>query len=659
MVTRDSRRGAPRRSRLLLTRREWAYLLALLVPFAVYDLALKVSLIASRPEDAGLTGALGLLRSDLLFTLGFALLWIGLFAVARKGLLRWIVVALFHGSTILVALVVTGAYRFFTATGSPLDFHTILYSLSNLGEVLPVAASEASPMLWLLVSAVLAYAILGPWLLTRFVGRWRGWPATQEEAGTPRASWLGAVGSCLAAYAMFSFALLPGGPADARESFSRDAFINVVAEEMEESTTEETATNPEVTGLARAAKPAPAAELVETAQTQKRNVVVVVLDSTRARSVTPYKSLTPSDQEEGEPTITPFMDELAKDSLLAERAYAVVPHTTNGLTAINCGINPPPDRRGTETLGDGIPARCLPELLGEQGYRTAFFSSATGEFERRREVVENFGYQDFFPVESMDPTGFEEANYFGYEDAIMLDPSRRWLQQRKPEGQPFMATYLTVTAHHDYRAPDNRYGREDFGEEDEVNRYLNTVRYEDYFLRDLFEQYKEMGLYEDTVFVIVGDHGEAFGEHDGRRQHDNVPYEEGLRIPMIVHDPQRFNGSVRVGAPVNQTDILPTVADLLGYGIRGGEYDGNSLRAIPEDRALNFSCWGDRQCLASLKGNEKYIYHYGNQPDEVFDLSKDPLEQRNLAEDLPDEEIERRRNALLEWRKGVADDYGG
>jgi hypothetical protein len=63
--------------------------------------------------------------------------------------------------------------------------------------------------------------------------------------------------------------------------------------------------------------------------------------------------------------------------------------------------------------------------------------------------------------------------------------------------------------------------------------------------------------------------------------------------------------------------------------------------------------------LASLKGNEKYIYHYGNQPNEVFDLSKDPLEQHNLASERDGEELDKRREELFEWRSSVNATYGG
>ena len=255
----------------------------------------------------------------------------------------------------------------------------------------------------------------------------------------------------------------------------------------------------------------------------------------------------------------------------------------------------------------------------------------------------------------MDTEGLEKTNYFGYEDDVMLEPSKDWLEENGD--QPFLATYLTSASHHEYLAREKRYGSKQFTDNELVNRYLISDRSQYLLLNNLFDQYKELGLYEDTVFVIVGDHGEAFGEH-GRFQHDNAIYEEGLRIPLIIHDPQRFEEGARLKGPVNQLDILPTVADLLGYEVEGGDYPGYSLLGpIPTERTLMASCWNPAGCLASIKGTEKYIYHFDDKPEELFDLSKDPAETTNLAAKNP-EEVQKRRQEVLEWRSEVHSKYG-
>jgi arylsulfatase A-like enzyme len=211
-----------------------------------------------------------------------------------------------------------------------------------------------------------------------------------------------------------------------------------------------------------------------------------------------------------------------------------------------------------------------------------------------------------------------------------------------------------VTSHHDYTVPE-RYGKEEYvdpEEKEDLNRYLNTLHYQDRFLENLFDQYKEMGLYEDTVFVIVGDHGEGFGEHE-RYQHDDTIYNEGLRIPLIVHDPRRSEGRRNVEPAVNELDIMPTVADLLNYEVEGGDYNGASILSPPRDRVLMASCFHDDRCLASMEDNKKYIYHYGNKADEFFNLTTDPQERNNIADQQPDKELNERRQDLLVWQATV------
>jgi lipoteichoic acid synthase len=631
----------------LLGRRDWAYVLGLLVPFVAYNLALKVVRVASLTDEHGLLGSLQLVRSDLLFDLGYALLWVALFAVVRReGLWRALLVGLFHTATIMLALLATAAHRFYEVTGSTLDFDVVLFFLSSPGEIWAIAASEVTPVLLVATSAVLLYAVLGPWLLARFVGR-RGALAGAGAArlGITRRRF---ASLCAAAVALFSFSILPGGvaahesesTAHGSESFSREAFVNAAVTGIEELTEDQ---GPPVDAESvRKGLPLDTS-LARIARNEERNVVVVHLESVRARSVTSYNE---------DPDITPFLEDLSEESLVAERAYAVVPHTTNALVATLCGVYPPVGRWQTYLTGDWIPARCLPDLLGERGYTSVYFTSSEQTFERRPEVVENMGYEEFYPVETMDKEGFEEANYFGYEDDVMVEPSREWLEENADDG-PFLVTYETITPHHDYLAPDDRYGRKEFSEEDALNRYLNSVRYVDFFVRNLIEQYKELGLYDDTIFVLYGDHGEAFGEH-GLKQHDNVPYEEGLRVPLLVHDPQRFQNGERVGTPVNQLDVLPTVLDLLGYRVEGGEYPGVSLLGPPpEDRTLMASCWYDDKCLASIEGDQKYVYHYGDRPQGFYDLSEDPLERNNLADERSPGELRKRRYDLLEWRARV------
>jgi arylsulfatase A-like enzyme len=628
----------------LLSRKDWVYLLSLLIPFVVYDLALKASDIASLPGGFGLAQMVDLMGSNAFFDLGYALLWVGIFiAVRGRRLLRGAVVVLFQVTMVLVAVVNTFAHQYYQETGTTLDYDIIAVVVPNLGEVLPILTGGVPLSAWAILFAALLYTVLGPWLATRAARRWWGGCGVSPRPRMPMISFLGSIGVGLVAFALFgSLSLLVGAsPAAISKSFAKDPFVNLMVTGAEEATVEE--------------YPVPAVEhsaahvsLTQTPQTQKHNVVLIHLESTRAGATTPYNENLET---------TPFLNELAKESLFAERAYTTVPHTSKATTSVTCGIFPHLVTSMSEALPGGIPAPCLAGLLKEQGYKTVFFQSSTKRFENFQGLVNNFGYEEYYPLESMDTEGFKKTNYFGLEDDVMLKPSEKWLKEH--EDEPFVAEYLLGTGHHDYQCLGTRYGQEDFLTDDVANSYLNCMRLQDIFLKNLIDQYKELGLYDNTIFVIYGDHGEGFGEH-GRLGHNDTIYEEGLKVPLIIHAPGLVEGGQRVKGLTNHTDILPTVLDLLGYEVKDGEYPGYSLlRPLPEDRTLYFSCWFEDQCLASIMGSDKYIYHYGNQPDELFDLSKDPLEQENLAERRPKEEVDQWREDLLRWRSSVDATYGG
>jgi phosphoglycerol transferase MdoB-like AlkP superfamily enzyme len=655
----------------LLSRRDWVYVLSLLVPFVVYNLALKALILASRNTESVGQFRVSTSRflaygmwSDVFFVLGYALLMIGLFAAARKGPLRQGVLVLFHATAILVVLVKTIAYQYIQETGTTLDYTIFILWLPRFYELQAVLGQGIPLSAWLLLVAALSYTALGPWLVTRLAARWRGWPHRTPSAGRQIALF----GSLL-----FGLLALGFGWLSLQEDFNpydeylrltgqeritqlnapllRDPLVNMAVTGVEELQREEPQDAASYPSLADS----PPASLQPTGSEQ-RNVVLILLESTRAQSVTPYNE----DLE-----TTPFLNELAKNSLLAERAYATVPYSTKANVAINCGIFSHPVQVSYGLLPEaepgGIPTKCLPDLLKDQGYSTAYLTPSTKNFENFGDLLDNFGYDELYSFESIDEQAFERMSGMTLSglsgDEVVLEPSEEWLTEQKEAGRPFLATYLTSATHYPYTVPES-YEQERYAEDEDLNRYLNAIRLQDVFLENLFYQYEDLGLYEDTVFIILGDHGEAFGEH-GTYVHGNALYEEALRIPMIVHDPGRFENGGHVEAPVSQLDILPTVAELLGYEIEGGGYQGSSLLGpLPEDRLLHFSCWAAEQCLASIQGNEKYIYHYDKQPDQLFDLSEDPLEQDNLAAERP-EDVEERRSELLAWRSRINATYRG
>jgi lipoteichoic acid synthase len=614
-----------------LTPSELAFGLTLLVPLIGYTAALKAIRINNQFDVPGTLGFLDQIRSDILTNAAFAVFWVGLLASVRRRALRRSAMPCLQMSTVVVALWATAAHLFYTKTGSPLDLAVVTAAWGSRGDLAGLLGSEVSPRLSGLLLLIVGYCAVGPPVAVRLLRlvmnrRRRALLGRGRPARSARRL---AVASAASAVLL----LLAAIPGSAAPSFGRDPLLNAVLAPME------TRRYADPRALVATPTEAPTAtSLVGTSRTRQRNVVLVFLESVRHASTTLGNPDLPT---------TPFLSRLAKTSLVAQNAYTVVPHTSKAMTTAHCGVAPPLDMKVTEAKSKGIAAKCLPRLLGEQGYRTAFFQSATKDYEHREQLVGHLGYDDFFPVDDMPKAGFARANYFGWEDDIMLEPSRAWL--RAHSDHPFLATYLTVTSHHDYVVP-STFDAVPLSDDPELNRYLNTVRYQDRFVQRLFQQYKDLGLYDDTIFVVMADHGEGFGEH-GVRQHDNTIYGEGVRIPLLIHDPAN-RVARQVARPLQPTVMLPTVVDLLGYQVTGGRYPAAPITE-PDDAPIRLACFVDDRCLASIRGNEKYVFHFGQRPDEFFNLGTDPDERHNLIAGQDRNKIAALRADLLRWRAEV------
>ncbi len=362
-------------------------------------------------------------------------------------------------------------------------------------------------------------------------------------------------------------------------------------------------------------------ELVSHSSVSSRNVVIVILESTRERSVDPYVDI----------NVTPFFKQLAEHSLLAKFAYTTVPHTSKAIFSIFCGDYPSVTEGIPETLPGGINQPCLPHILKKIGFKNLYFQSATEDFEYRESLISNVGFDEFYPLETMDTRDYQSANYFGYEDEVMLPKSREKLLALKKQKKKFFATYLTVSPHFHYDRI-NRYGWRQFSDDESYNKYLNALHYQDNFLKKLFQQYKDVGLYDDTIFIVVGDHGEAFREHK-TWGHGSILHEEVARIPMLIHDPNSKYKGYSIETPVSLLDILPTVLDSQGYELKTPSLPGQSL--LKGNRFLRdifLECVTPKYCSAMIdsKTGLKYIHNYGRRIDELYDLKNDPEETENL-----------------------------
>jgi arylsulfatase A-like enzyme len=230
------------------------------------------------------------------------------------------------------------------------------------------------------------------------------------------------------------------------------------------------------------------------------------------------------------------------------------------------------------------------------------------------------------------------------DDFAMLGPAVEWAAEGGPE--PYFLTVLTVTTHHPYEVAGEPWA----GETRE--QYERALAHQDRFVGALHRGLAAAGALDDTVVIVVGDHGEAFGEHGGL-QHDAVPYEEVVRVPLLVLGPAaRIGPPRRVGGLRHHFDLVPTVLGLAGARWRG-VLPGRDLFA-PEghERVLSF-CWYTNFCAALREGDRKVVFHFGRLPTEVFDLAADPAEERDLAPTLPPEAIDAAERRIVATQLSV------
>jgi arylsulfatase A-like enzyme len=352
---------------------------------------------------------------------------------------------------------------------------------------------------------------------------------------------------------------------------------------------------------------------------RRPDVVLLVLESMRADLIGPHA-------RPGEPKLTPFLDRFAREALVYETVYTTVTHTSKALVGILCGMYPLLVMPIVESAPGQLPVACAPKLLREIGYRTAFMQTARGEFEDRPGLAENLGFEKWIVQEDL-AGDYEQIGYFGMDEFAMLEPALGWLAEKK--SQPSFLTLLTVSTHHPYQAP----GMPEPSHDEALEGYGRAVQHVDRFAQALYEGMKSTGALDNTVFIIVGDHGEAFGEHT-RRQHDAVPYEEGIRVPLLIRGPEWLGQPRRISGLRSHIDLLPTLLELLDVRWTG-LLPGLSLLSSDGHESVLASCWYDDHCLALRKGDLKYVFHYERRPSEVFDLSTDPHELRDLSGDMP------------------------
>jgi glucan phosphoethanolaminetransferase (alkaline phosphatase superfamily) len=358
-----------------------------------------------------------------------------------------------------------------------------------------------------------------------------------------------------------------------------------------------------------------------------RNVVVVHLESTAARHLRPYGAA-----DDPMPNLTA----LAREAALFESAYTTYPETIKSFFATQCALHPALDTAAQAY--EHAPAPSLAALLRQEGYRAGLFHSGRFMYLGMDAVVRGRGYDT---LEDAGAIGGDRESSFGIDEPSAVRRMLRWVDELPP-GQPFLLTYLPIAGHHPYLTPQPG----PFPEAEETGRYRNALHYADAALGQLLDGLRRRGLYDNTLFLIFGDHGEAFGEHDGNYGHTLFLYEENLRVPYLIAAPGAIREPVRVGRVASLVDTAPTVLDLLGLPAPPS-YQGRSLLEGQSRMAL--FCTDYTLGLLGLRdGRWKLIHELESGRSQLFDLGADAGERHDLSGQFP-ERAAAYREHLLRW----------
>ena len=346
-----------------------------------------------------------------------------------------------------------------------------------------------------------------------------------------------------------------------------------------------------------------------------RNVVLVILESTGARHLGIYG---------GTPDPTPNLTALARRSILFERAYAVYPESIKGLFATLCSRYPAFDT-SPELYAD-VPCVSLARTLATAGYRSALFHSGRFVYLGMRSVIDDRGFD---VLEDAGAIGGRVDSSFGVDETSTVQRMLGWIDSLRKD-ERFFITYMPIAGHHPYASSTEG----PFAGDDDFARYMNALHEGDAALGQLLNGLRARQLDDDTLVVVFGDHGEAFGEHPGNFAHTLFIHEENVRVPYVIAAPGAIAEPIRVQRVASVIDTAPTILDLLGLPPAAAHQGESLLR--PESRMALFYTDYSLGWLGLTDGCWKYLYEIDSRRSALFDVCEDPGETRDRAKDFPE-----------------------
>lgn len=363
-----------------------------------------------------------------------------------------------------------------------------------------------------------------------------------------------------------------------------------------------------------------------TALMRKKNVVVLILESFSA-SYSSYLTGLQGEKKEG---YMPFLDSLMQESLIFRHSFANGRLSIDAQPSVVCSV-PALIESFTLTPYANNDVRGLAAELADKGYSSGFWhgaqrqSLALAGFAHKTGTQKEFSREDYGNEADFDGT-------WGIWDEPFLQYFEKGIGRLS---EPFVATVFTLSSHHPYNIP-AAYDRVFQAGTMPIHR---SIRYSDYALRKFFEAARREPWYENTLFVITGDH---------TSQTDNPEYmtlNGVFTIPILYYTPDGSLSGLREGV-TEQLDIKPTVLGYLGYDRPYVGFGCNLLETADEDTyAIHYQsgifCYYQDGYQLQFDG-EKVIALYA--------FTQDRLLAHNLMESQPERvaAMERRVKAIIQ-----------
>jgi arylsulfatase A-like enzyme len=372
-----------------------------------------------------------------------------------------------------------------------------------------------------------------------------------------------------------------------------------------------------------------------------KNIILITAESVNSRFLETYGCRMGT---------TPFLRSLDEEggSLTFENFYATSNKTiASALPIFGATYNDPTTLATVMDYGD-YPTPSAANWLRAQGYTTYFFGAGghttwEGYCNVKPTFVDNgfdVGLDTSHPFwqAAPKPNALQEDDYL---DAAMFADIHRAL--RGLRGRKFALWAWTYDAHAPYfDGPGPRsFPKEHFPpaivgraeKEAEFERHLRAIWRLDGLIGELCRELRELGLADDTLVVLTGDHGEAFGEH-GWVGHGSFVYEEEVRVPCVFINPQLAPLGRRSPVLGNHVDLWATITDVCGLPANP-LWQGRSLvGGDGGERRVYFH--SHESALGVREEKYKYIWDCRESRHLLFDMGSDPLEKHNLAGEQPE-----------------------